>query len=269
MKSRVPAGTYLPLALLLCTASWATGWPPSLSAWVINFALACTLLIQFRLWDDLNDLERDRLDYPQRVLSKTASLTPFRLALAALFALNFALLAFTRPWPILSIFLILNAGFFVWYRASAFFRINNAFGYHVVLLKYPTFVFLIAPVGDGTLTPAATCAMGMIYFCFCVYEVLHDLRLHPIRGTFHLLAIEMVALQLAGLLMVVELRTILEPLAAIQLGLSLIGALVLAFLFHRHQSQAPPGRWCYAVFFLGFVLLLNFSFATYHNIGIG
>ena len=43
----------------------------------LNVLLACTLVFQFRIWDDLNDLEDDRLSHPTRALSQASSVIYF------------------------------------------------------------------------------------------------------------------------------------------------------------------------------------------------
>lgn len=262
-KSRMPAGIYLPLALLLCTASLSAGWPATTISWATNLFLACTLLLQFRLWDDLSDVIGDRLNHPQRVLCQATSLTPFRWVLVALFALNLTLIALSKPGTVVAVFLILNLGFSIWYRVADAFRISAGVGYHFVLIKYPVFVFLLTPIDARSEIPSLFYAMCLVYLCFCVYEVLHGQPSRPWNGTNFVLAIEMVALELVATLMVFHLSNIAEPLAAIQGALAVVGAAVFVLLFQRHREHSSPGRWCYAVFLIGFTLLLNFSLATY------
>ena len=266
----MPAGIFVPLALLLCTASLSGGWPSTPISWAVNLFLASTFLLQFRLWDDLSDVAKDRLAHPQRALCLATSLTPFRWVLAGLFVLNIGLLALAKPWPFVIAFLILNVGFLAWYRMASAFRFSDAVGCHFVLIKYPVFVFLLSPIDNNLVVPSLFYAMCLVYLCFCVYEILHDQRLHPFRGIVGLLLIEMVALELVAALMVIRLRYFVEPLAAIQFGLAIVGVVVLVFLFRRHRKHVPPGRWCYSIFLLGFTLLLNYSLATFpiHETGL-
>src|SRR5437870_9734138 len=67
-RSRVPLRLYLPLAVFLTIAAQLTGRQGTILTLLIDLALAGTMLFQFRLWDDLTDRERDRLEHPERVL---------------------------------------------------------------------------------------------------------------------------------------------------------------------------------------------------------
>src|SRR5262245_41007614 len=49
-----------------------------------RLALASTLVLQFRLWDDLADRDRDRQHHPDRILPRARSIGTFHATFAAL-----------------------------------------------------------------------------------------------------------------------------------------------------------------------------------------
>lgn len=261
-QSRLPAGLCLPLALFLWTAGLATGWPETAAGLAVNLVLACTLVLQFRLWDDLHDVPRDRMDHPQRVLCQATSLGHFRLLLAAAFVLNFAAIALLKPGFFLAAFAMLNLSFFAWYRLADRFRLHALFRYHVVLVKYPVFVYLLGSAAAGGEGSPHFSAMALVYLCFCVYEVLHDEHLRAAAGAVYLLAGEMAALTAVAALMFMDRIDAGGPAVRLQGTLAVGGAAVLVFLFLRHRARVAPGRWCYAVFLIGLTWLLSFTLTT-------
>jgi hypothetical protein len=189
-------------------------------------------------------------------MPQSASLTTFRILLVATFLLNLALLTLLKPAPMIVIFLSLNATFLLWYRGLRKLCSSTVARYHVVLIKYPVFVYLLCPGFanfDALLFPAA-----LVYLCCCVHEVLHDCRFHAVRSSFAFLAFEMAALAGLAALTVFDLNELGRPAAA-QAALAASGTAVLVFLLRRHRAQRLPGRWPYAVFFVGFAWLLNYS----------
>jgi len=189
-RERFPAGIFLPLAVALAGAAVLASGPVSALAFALHVLLAGSLLFQFRLWDDLADRAHDRVTHPDRVLVRSESVAPFRLLLLVSAAGNlFALLLWHGLAIQLVVLLGLNAAGCVWYRLLRPWLPGPILGYHVVLLKYPAFVFLL-----GTPAPALPLAMVLVYLGLCVYEVLHDGRLRAVPGARAALAVETVAL---------------------------------------------------------------------------
>ena len=140
---------------------------------LVDVLLAYALLWQLRLWDDLVDLQEDRIHHPQRLLVKVQSTTPFVATTVLVFLANLLWL-WTRAWPphawllYLGLALILAA----WYGGLRHRLRSPVVHYHVILLKYPALVYLLAP-------PTNIPWRGMLcaYLAACVYEVAHDRQL--------------------------------------------------------------------------------------------
>jgi hypothetical protein len=193
-RTRFPVWPYLPLALVL---SVAAGGPVS----AVRVLLAGMLLFQFRLWDDLADRDRDRHEHPERVLVRAPSLIPFRIALGLAFTVNALSLALLGSHDRLGIFFGLIGAFLVWYRGLRLVCPNRVLGYHVVLGKYPAFVYLLSDAAAGDIRPA----MALVYLGLCVYEVLHDPALRGDLAARTALALEAAAL-LVGSVWLLSLR---------------------------------------------------------------
>ena len=252
------------LTIFLCTAALATGWPAAASTWMLNIVLAALLVMQFRLWDDLNDVDSDRSFSPERVLCQAKSLVGFRIVLGLLFAVNVTLLAAYKSELALITFLVLNFLVLAWYSVRERVRIGSVFLQTIVLLKYPVFVYLLGSQAGGPERMLnSSYAMSLTFLCFCIYELLHDNRVGPFKHVQKWLMIEMVAMVLVGILMLKDGIGRSQLLVFVHTGLVVTGIVVLARSFLRFRNQVPPGRWCYAVFLVGLAWLLNYAVASY------
>jgi len=168
-RERFSPRRFGPLALLLALAASAGGGRPRLHRLGRDALLAALLLLQFRLWDDLADVPRDRVEHPERVLCRMDRHGPFRAAVAGLAGAS--ALALARPRPAFTRLFglaALNAGFLFWYR-----RARTAAGAYVVLLKYPAFVALLRGP-DRPVDAALALAAAGVYLTLCTHEWLDD-----------------------------------------------------------------------------------------------
>ena len=92
------------------------------------------LVVQFRLWDDLEDRARDRVAHPARVLVDAAA-EPFRILLFVLMLAAAALSA--QQASALAATLALNAAFWCAYRLARPRISVNGWRFGLLLLKYP------------------------------------------------------------------------------------------------------------------------------------
>ena len=263
-RTRMPVTLIGPLTMFLCTAALATGWPAAASTWMLNLVLAVLLITEFRLWDDLSDVDSDRVIFPERLLCQTKSLVGFRIVLGLLFAVNVILLAANKSELSLITFLVLNFLVLAWYSVRGRIRFSSVFSQTIVLLKYPVFVYLLSSnTGGRESMLTSSYAMSLTFLCFCIYELLHDSRIGPIQYVHKLLMMEIMAMVLVGILMLNDLIGRSQMLVVVHTGLVVMGIVVLARLFQRSRNQVPPGRWCYAVFLVGLVWLLNYALASF------
>ncbi len=255
----MPAGQYGPLALFLGTAALAgakqIGALPSAAA----LALAYVLVFQFRLWDDLNDRDRDRERHPERVLVQAVSLAPFNALLLCLFGLNLLGIAWLSDGGAATLaFVLLNAIYLVWYRWRRD-DLDPTLSAHVVLIKYPAFVYLLntalAPIDPVPLSLSTL----TVFLCFAIYEILHDADLRSRPEADRVLAIEMAALTGVAALMAVALRPHHGTASFIQWAWVPVTAVVSAVLYRRYRSRSNLSRSGRAVFVVGFAAVINFA----------
>ena len=155
-------------AAAVVLAGAAAGGTPS-AGWALGaIPAALLLLFQFRLWDDLADAPRDRIEHPERYLPRCASTAVFRAALWTAAVANVAVIAlFTGTGAALAL-LVLNGLFLAWYRLPPK-RRTGVPGTLVLLLKYPAFSALLAPT---PLDPAALVAgCAGVYLAICCHEL--------------------------------------------------------------------------------------------------
>lgn len=130
------------LALVLLTGVVLTGTAPMAHLhWLI--LATCLFVLAFRLWDDLADLEFDRVHHPDRCLVRSADLRAFYLAQWFLLAsLAGALMVIADFGRVLS-FLGLVAALLVIYRVTADRPRLRPLRMVLVLAKYPAFILLL------------------------------------------------------------------------------------------------------------------------------
>lgn len=241
-------------------AALAGGRPVDPLRLTIAFGLACSLVYQFRLWDDISDRERDRLDHPERVLSTTTSVTSFRSLVSVAFLLNLALITvLSGPRWRLEAFMLLNGAFLLWYRWLRQLWRNEIASSHVVVSKYPVFVYLLSGEPSRASGVHLLLAMLLVYFCFCVYELLHDARLYRAPEAPRILALEMLAWCAVSAIMAIALVDRGALAAMLQGVMSVAGGFVLVMLFMRHRARLQTDHGNYAVFVISFFQLLTFS----------
>lgn len=261
-RSRFPARIYFPLALFLCTAALAGGRGMERIDLILSLALALSLLFQFRLWDDLSDREIDRLYHPERVLVRTNSVIFFRALVFVALICNFVLISVLAGsgWQLKAVvFALLNGLFFVWYQWRSELCRNPIGASHVVLVKYPIFIYLLSGESAATINVRLGLAMLLVYFCFAIYELLHDARLHRLPGALKLLAAEMTALCAVSLVMAITLANHRAALAILQAAITLMGGAIFMRLLLRSRGGGAMERDGYAVFVVGFFQALTFS----------
>lgn len=181
-STRFPYARFLPLAAFIVWAAACEGHGGAATA-LSAFAIATSLIAQFRLWDDLNDRARDLDAHPERVLARAASSAPFVWGVVLLTAANALALAAARGIPGVLAFSLLSAIAALWYAAHRERGVVHALVLH---LKYPAFVLLLAPMFACEAAPSA--AAAIVYAALLGFELLDEPRLRTPAGCLLLVA---------------------------------------------------------------------------------
>ena len=175
-RERLPGKLVLTVAVLLTMVGVLVSGATNRLGVAVDVMLAVLLISQFRLWDDLQDVDADRIRHPDRVLCRQASLRPFRVAVATMFVVNCAAVLAAKAFNTAIIFAAINMVFYIWYNAlRSFFRswTNST----LVLTKYPAFVFVLVDGSELRDKTSLAVAMIVVFAAACIYEVLHNLRI--------------------------------------------------------------------------------------------
>lgn len=259
-KTRIRWSIFASLALFLCIASATSRWPTEVAEWCLNWTLATCMVVQFRLWDDLADVENDRVHHPSRVLCQTQSHQVFWGLVGTLCIVNAVLIALFKSYAAVAAFFVLNVAYVLWYSLPRKMSSDHIIVHAMVLMKYPVFVFLLSgSPAKGHLSLSLCYGMLVTFLCFCAYELQHDERLRVNRYAVSLLAFAFSSLCFVAFLMLIELRRNASIFTLGQAGLLIVGSIILAFLFRQFQVQAASVWWQFGVFFVGIAWLLNFA----------
>jgi hypothetical protein len=246
-RERFPAPAWPGLALFVASAAAPSMEPRAVAR---ALALALGLLLQFRLWDDLADRERDARDHPERVLARAGRPRSFRLALLACGACNAALaLAAPRPLAALGALTVLTALYLAWY-AGLRNRVRSPLAAaHLQLFKYGAFVLVVS---GRPLDPGAREALGaaLVWLSFCAHELLHDERLRARRPAPAVLALDAALLLAAGALAA-------RAGGGVAAALLAASGVALALAVARAWRGRSPGTLRYAPFVLGLAQALS------------
>ena len=176
-RERLPLQVFGPaLVCLVCLAWWAASaaMPPEPTVVARSAAVVLVLLLQFRLWDDLADLDADRATHPGRVLARS-TLAPFHLALAVL-TLSAFIVSVTRPMALAGILLLDAAFLYAYWRLRRHVR-DEVWRFGILLLKYPAFVAIAALVASDSFEGVRlVLAAAAAYAGAVVYEDWHTRR---------------------------------------------------------------------------------------------
>jgi hypothetical protein len=153
-------------------AIWSVESAPSAIPVTRALVMSGLLILQFRLWDDLEDRDRDRQSHPERVLVRLAP-RPFWWALIALGATNLCTVMMVGTPVSLMGLVGFDLAALIAYRLVRGAVSDLAWAYLILLAKYPVFVLIVAlatgPVVWHRLTLAALCAYAVAQ----LYERVH------------------------------------------------------------------------------------------------
>lgn len=197
MRTRFRPGIYVPLAVFLCAASAIGAQVVPWDRVAVAVTISLLLLFQFRAWDDLADRHRDAVEHPDRVLPVSGHIGKYRWLVIAMATVNTALvMVFGTPLHVI-VFAALNLTFLAWYGVMRERVDHRLLQSHVVLLKYPAFVFVLSGIVAVRSPLYLGYSMLITYFAICIYEIVHDPILQRDRRSFPLLAAETAIVVLA------------------------------------------------------------------------
>lgn len=175
IMTRIVTGKLALLMVLLTLASFAGASGVTLQEGAVRFALLSSLVIWFRLWDDLADREADRQMHSERILVQAQSLTPYYMLFAALLVTSAvsAWMVTGDLWRIAGLAVTVVA-FAAWYALRDRVSKNPVVRSHAVLFKYPLFVWLAAGPVSAERWPVLACVLVLVFAGLSLYEILHD-----------------------------------------------------------------------------------------------
>lgn len=202
-RERYPVSIFVPFAILIAAAGIAAGGSlPTVRDAVTGFVLAYTLVLVFRIADDLADLRNDRLRHPGRVLVRASSVTPIVVLAFGIAGGDILLiLSQQRPTIRLAVFAAISLFLVLWYLLRGRLRAGPLASAHVILVKYPVITFLTCASLDHLTLHTALPSFGTIYLGMCLYEQLHDRAVRESRGGTWIFATEVGLLVCIPLLM--------------------------------------------------------------------
>ena len=134
VAQRFPPAVFAPAIISMTGAAVWSVHDPSALAIARASLLGLVLVAQFRLWDDMEDADRDRVTHPERVLVR-APAGPFR-ALHATLIVAAAAMCIERPAALVAV-LSLEAGFWCAYRRLRPHIRDDAWRFGVLLTQVP------------------------------------------------------------------------------------------------------------------------------------
>ncbi len=171
-QQRFGSPLFVPVAMTLVVASLVgSDWPGPLQI-ALRLPAAWLAVLAFRLWDDLEDRERDAQSHPERVLTQVTSARPFALLVTFILLLT-APLVFAGGGSVV-VFLATIAGLMVFYRTYGTGRPGSDF---VVLFKYPLIVLALG----ASWQPMSLAAAGVVLLGVSIDEAAQ--RLHSSAAT--------------------------------------------------------------------------------------
>ena len=191
-RERYPESVFVPFAVLIAAAGIAAqGSLPTVRDAIIGCVLAYTLVLVFRIVDDLADLRNDRLRHPGRVLVQTSSVTPI-VVLALVIAAGDIMIILSQPRPgiRLAVFAAISLFLVLWYFLRVRLNAGPLANAHVLLIKYPVISLLTCTSWEPLTLRTAVPSFGTIYLALCIYEQVHDRAVRESRGGTWIFAAE-------------------------------------------------------------------------------
>jgi 4-hydroxybenzoate polyprenyltransferase len=180
LRERYDSRRFVPLALLLAVVGMiAVGSRFDSPTALIQSVLVCyVLVLAFRVWDDLEDHDRDRREHPERILVQAASRAPWFWLMALSFAMPAAIMAIgPASGARLGILTVGIAVLFAWYRLRRVIAWSSLTGMSVIFAKYPLIAYVAAPPSQPVSPLVTALSLLGLYAALCSYELVDDTAL--------------------------------------------------------------------------------------------
>ena len=184
LRERARLRLFVPLSILLAlTGQWMVP-APSMAFGSLGIAAlqALGLVLAFRIWDDLEDRDLDRIRRPTGVMAGARTTTPFH-ALGFVLTSVAVLSLVAEPSAVqrLGALGIATALLSIWYGVRPNDGGHRAVTEHVLATKYPLIAYAVAPdLANGVVTLRAAIILGALYVLVCVYEYADDVELRQL-----------------------------------------------------------------------------------------
>lgn len=190
-RSRLVVWRIATLTFIVTAFSVAISRDLSLVSIILTFLLIVLLIAQFRLRDDLHDIPHDSLYAPDRVLVTSWFIPNYYFVLALFFIVIGAFLVMFRSTQQFAIYLIACAFMEFIYRFSNWKGAWRLLRNHIVILKYPAFLFICSPLFD---IERFINMSGILYLILSIEDLATDKSIQKIKLTKIILFIEIIAL---------------------------------------------------------------------------
>jgi 4-hydroxybenzoate polyprenyltransferase len=177
VRERYPARRFVPLAFLLAVAGMIAAGSRFDSPMVLlqSVLVSYLLVLAFRVWDDLEDRERDRREHPERLLVRSPNAAPWWRLIALSVAVSAGIIALgPRVGLRLGLLGLGGALLFAWYRARRVMGARPLIGMPVIFAKYPLIAYVAAPPSQPVSPLVTALALLALYAALCCYELVDD-----------------------------------------------------------------------------------------------
>jgi hypothetical protein len=176
LRERVPVAIFGPAILLTAAlALWAAAPVDVGPAGIRAIVLAALIIVQLRVWDDLEDREADAAAHPNRVLVNAPSGPVQIFAWALAVSSGLVIIIGADTWTALACFLLLETWMGLAYRLVRARVSPRRWQYQILLVKYPAIVAVVTLAGStppsmGRLLVAAV----LTYAGAVAFEIAHN-----------------------------------------------------------------------------------------------
>lgn len=260
LVTRLPLRYYIPLSLFLTNAAFVLFPIQDVMMWCISIVFSFILVFQFRLWDDLSDLSHDRIEHPNRTLSKSNNILSFYVLVFLLFMSNlYMLFWYNSNLSKLLGYLGLCMIFMAWYKWRPTNTKYNLLNSIVVLSKYPAIVWLIGNNIETNNNFILISSLLSVYFIFLIYEITHDDKFYKNKNYENMMLLISITLILLWIFMALWDYSHTPILNWLIWTCVLFGTLLNAIFHIRNSNQSHTNRKSYGIFLIGFVAYLGIA----------